>query len=351
MQPPAPPGHSAAPARASAPKRMPIPLIGAGLAVVLGAGLLAAVVFGLNPFAGPPGDEAPSGPDIVTPTQASAVMSTFWSSYVAAQSKGDQKTLLGLFTGPALHALKAAPGEFALRAPAWQASSIKVAVPHQAHYPLWLMAEVAGQEYQNGLPNGGATFYLVLTQADPSAPWQSPLLSSYLSLPPLRSDGYAASPLSSSQEGNLAERPDSVPADYARALQALQSGQPATGLFVNEQFPEFIPDPGFRVRGSLTPNPAGLLFRSRTSSGGEVVLFVIDGDVTADRPDGACMNARTIGTASNMRSFFYGPGSGLYRRSELAFSLYVELDIPARGQQPVHVDSPLFDFGPNKTAC
>jgi len=348
---PTQPGPSGSRVASSALRGLRLPLIGAGLAVLVGAGLLASMIFGLNRFAGPPGDDTPSGPDVLTPIQASAVVSTFWSSYVIAQSKDDQLALQGLFTGPALQALKANPVQFALRAPAWQASHINIAVPHQAHYPLRLMAQIAGQEYQNGLPNGGAIFYVVLTRADPSAPWLSPMLSMYLELPPLRSDGYAASPLSSSQEGRLAERPDNVPADYARTLEALQSGQPAAGIFANEQFPEFAPDPGFRIRGSFTPDPAGLLLRSRTSAGGEVILFVIDGKVTLDRLDGACMNPRSLGSLSNLRSFFTGPGSGIYRRSELTFSLYVELEIPTGGQRLAHVDSPLFDFGPNKIPC
>lgn len=337
---PVTPGSSSvAPAAA---RRASLPLLGAGLAVLIGLGILASVVFGFNPLTRSGTDGAPTGPDVLTAAQASAAASSFWAAYTAALGKGDQKTLQTMFTGPALSGIKAR-GILVIGA---LASNIKVAVPHQAHYPVWFMAEIVGQ------PNAGQMFDLILTKQGASSPWQSPVLYVNLSLPSLRSDGFAESPLSSAEEANLAARPDDVPADYARALQDLQSGRAATGIFSGQDQGFFLAPAGFEVRTQFKPDPAGVLLRSRTSSGGELIVFVLDGTLTLDRPDGGCMNPRTFSASNPMSDFFTGASAGRsYRNSARPFDLYVELEVPPSGSSVSKLQFAPFYLGNTLTAC
>jgi|GEM_PF-4074477 len=325
----APPAATAVQQQTLGPRsrRPPIPVIAGGLVALLGLAILASALFGFNPFAGGAGADRPTGPDLLTPEQASAFTSTFWTAYSTAASKHDQASLKAMFTGPALQAVKA-NGTIV---PGGPVSHVTVAVPHQPHYPILFMAEVTVQIYDlQGQPIGGANYDLILTRHDAASPWQSPLLFAYLPLPTLRSDGFAESPLSAAHEAGLAENPASLPSAYARSLNALQVGRPGVGVFSNLSQPFWASSPGFNIAVQFDPDSSGILARSRTALGGESIIFVLNGTLTATTGTGACIDTRKI-VAGLRGAFFTGARPGLYRKVDLPLQLYVDLEVPPSG--------------------
>ncbi len=319
-QEPAPvPSPAPAPGRTRRSSRV----VAAGTAGAVMLAIIGVIALRFNPLSSSQ-DDVPSGPDLVTPAQASAEVTTFWNAYLSALAKGDNKALQNFFTGPAL-------AEFGLIGspmPDAQLSHLTVAVAHQSRYPLSLMAELVVQQYQNGLTASG-TFDLVLTKADATAPWQVAIVLATLTFPAMRSDGFAQGPLSASQEANLLMRPDDVPAAYAKALTDFQAGKPDAGPFTKVTDPTIHPDPGFVATGPYTADPSGIVLRSRTAAGGEAILFVIDADLTLKRADGACFNPLLLAPASLVRGLLIGPGPSPVSKAQMTWRFIVQLTIPA----------------------
>jgi hypothetical protein len=300
-------------------------IIAAGIAGALVLAIIGVIALRFNPLSSSQ-DDVPSGPDLVTPAQASAEVTTFWNAYLSALAKGDNKALQSFFTGPAL-------AEFGLIGspmPDAQLSHLTVAVAHQSRYPLSLMAELVVQQYENGVPTGGGTFDLVLTKADATAPWRAAIVLATLQFPAMRTDGFAQGPLSASQEANLLMRPDDVPAAYAKALTDFQAGKPDAGPFTKVTDPTIHPDPGFVAIGPYTTDPSGIVLRSRTATGGEAILFSIDADLTLKRADGACFNPLLLSPASLVRGLLTGGGGpSRLSKAQLTRHFVVQLTIPA----------------------
>ena len=61
-----------------------------------------------------------------------------------------------------------------------------------------------------------------------------------------------------------------------------------------------------------------------------MVVFVLNGTLTATTGSGSCIDTRKI--AAGLRdAFFSGARPGLYRRVDLPLQLYVDLEVPATG--------------------
>ncbi len=300
-------------------------IIAAGIAGAVMLAIIGVIALRFNPLSSSQGD-VPSGPDLLTPAQASTEVTAFWNAYLTASAKGDNKALQDFFTGPALEEFTV----FGSPLPDGQLSHLTVAVAHQSRYPLSLMAELVVQQYQNGVPTGGGTFDMVLTKAEATASWRVSIALATLQFPAMRSDGFAQSPLSVSQEASLLMRPEDVAAAYAKALTALQAGNPDPGSFSKVTPDATIhPDPGFVATGLYTADPSGIVLRSRTTSGGEAILFVIDTNVTVRRADGACFNPLLLAPGSVVRGLLTGGGGpSRLSKAQMTRRIYVQLAIP-----------------------